>query len=71
MKIKEKEKDKKFYIQEISNGDVFKYKGKYYIKCETGMTSDMGCVDLESGVLCFLHWDLKVNLIEGEFVCNQ
>ena len=70
MEIKEKKETSKLCAEELYNGDVFKFKGHYYMKCSLGLDKEVECVDLESGDVCFLDWGVKVQLIKGEFVCQ-
>ena len=70
MEIKEKTGIKKILIEEVFLGEVFKHRDQYYINCKMASHSFIQCVELRSGNLIDFDRGTKVELVEGEFVCQ-
>ena len=71
MKVKEKKDSQLFNAEELCVGDVFKHAEKYYMKCDLGSRCNkIECVELGKGDFCSFAWGTRVELIEGEFVCQ-
>ena len=70
MEIKESKNTSKIYTEELCNGDVFKHKGEYYMKCLIGFERKIEAVNLTTGDFCVFDWGVKVKLVKGEFVCQ-
>ena len=78
MKVKDK-REKIYCVDEIEVGSVFEYNGEFFMVMVHGESSDYETlvvdyetlvVNLKNGYTERYKWGTKVELVEGEFVCQ-
>ena len=71
MKVKDK-REKIYCVEEIEVGSVFEYNGEFFMVMVHGESSDYETlvVNLKNGYTERYKWGTKVELVEGEFVCQ-
>lgn len=67
MKTRDKNESRECVFSLISNGDVFKFNQKLYMKIKTS-NSTINCVNLADGETHYFNAGCTVEPIDGEFV---